>query len=157
MGKVYKDFIEYNGINLDLRTTLKNFNQINIDYNFRISDEKRDIESISKVWVDANIDYHEVINTPIGRSLNGQILTGYKLLVSGAIDIKIEYYSSGCVEVMNIVQGSFPFSSYITLPKDFDVMCIRLPYVYIEDIFCEVLNSRTIYNNVNMTLVADIG
>ncbi|MGL4803491.1 SPOCS domain-containing protein [Paraclostridium dentum] len=157
MSKVYKDFIEYNGINIDHRSTFKNFNQVNIDYNFRISDEKREIESINKVWVDAHIDYSEVIKTPIGKSLNGQISTGYKLLVSGDIDIKIEYYSAGSIEVMNIVQGNFPFSNYITLPRDFDIMSIVLPYVYIEDMFCEILNSRTIYNNASLILVADIG
>lgn len=157
MDKIYRNFVEYNGINIDTKTKFKNFNQINIDYNFKISDEKPDIQSISKVWIDANIDYHEVIKTPRGTSLNGQISTGHKLLVSGDVNLKIEYYSIGYIEVMHIVKGDFPFCNYITLPSDFNNSSMILPYVYIEDMFCEVLDKRTIYNNINLVLVCDIG
>lgn len=157
MSKIYRDFIEYNGINIDLNTSFKNFNQLNIDYNLRVSEEKPDIQHISKVWVDGHIDYHEIIKTPRGKSLTGQISTGHKLLVSGEINIKIEYFSNGSIDAMHTVNGNFPFCNYITLPVDFNGNSIILPYVYIEDIFCEVLNNRTIYNNLSLILVADLG
>ena len=157
MSKVYKDFVEYNGINISTETKFKNFNQINIDYNFKISSDKPDIKNLSKVWVDAKIDYHEVIKTAKGKSLNGQVSTGYKLLVSGDICLKIEYYSEGHVEVLHTVKGNFPFCNYITLPSNFNNSSMILPYVYIEDIFCEILDNRTIYNNVNLILVCDLG
>ena len=157
MNKVHRDFIEYNGINTDSNTTLKNFNQLHVNYNLRISDEKTDIQTINKVWVNSHIDYQEVIKTPIGKSLHGHISTGYKLLVTGEIDVKIEYYSGGYVEVLHTAQGSFPFCNYITLPLNFDTSSMIQPSSYIEDMFSEVLNNRTIYNSISLILSADLG
>lgn len=157
MKKIYRDFIEYNGINLDVESSFKNFTQLNIDYNLRISEDKPKIQSISKVWVDGKVDYHEVIKTPVGKSLHGQISTGFKLLVSGEINIKIEYFSDSLVDAMHTTEGKFPFCNYITLPKDFSLLSVILPYVYIEDVHCDILNPKTIYNNFSLILSVDLG
>ncbi|MGL4914220.1 MAG: SPOCS domain-containing protein [Romboutsia sp.] len=157
MKKIYRDFIEYNGINIDTDCNLKNFNQLNIDYNLRISQDKPVIQNISKVWIEGSIDYHETIKTPVGKSLHGQISTGFKLLVSGEINIKIEYFSDSIVDAMHTVEGKFPFCNYITLPANFSSLSVILPYVYIEDVHCDILNPRTIYNNVSLILSVDLG
>ncbi|MGL4911885.1 MAG: DUF3794 domain-containing protein [Romboutsia sp.] len=156
MQKVGRDLIEYNGINSGSITNLINFNQINLDYNFQISGEKPNIDSINKVWVDSYIEDTKVIETPIGISLEGQKATGYKLLISGDINIRVEYISGGNDLSVHTVQGTFPICNYVTLPEDYSFSSITFPYVCIEDIYCEVLNERTIYNNITIILVADV-
>lgn len=156
MQKVRRNLIEYNGINSSSLGDIKNFNQINLDYNFQVSNDKPNIGSINKVWIDTQIDHTQVIETPIGISIEGQRATGYKLLVSGDINIRIEYISDDIFSSVHTVQGKFPICNYITLPQNYSFSSIVFPYICIEDIYCEILNERTVYNNITIILVADV-
>lgn len=156
MGTIQRDLVSYNGISSCQYKDLANFRQLNTDYVFCIPDQKPDIEQIVKVWADACVIDSEVIKTPVGTSLEGQNLTGYKLLVCGEIKLKVEYVACERTQSLHTAHTVFPFCGYVVLPKDINPNSIIKASVAIEDIFSEQMDLRCIYNNVTMMIIADV-
>ncbi|MFR5265288.1 SPOCS domain-containing protein [Clostridium sp.] len=155
MNKVQRGLIEYNGINSCPKNVL-NFKQINIENIFSIPSVKPDMEQLVKVYATGEIIHHEIVETPVGKSLEGQILTGYKLLVSGDIIMKFEYVALEKTQPVHTAHNRFPFCGYIVLPENFNKYSITFPTITIEDIYSEKTDSRCIYNTITMMLSADI-
>lgn len=156
MAKVMRDLIEYNGINKCPYKNLPNFKQVNTDYIFCIPDQKPDIEQIVRVWADACVVDTMLVKTPVGTSLEGQNITGYKLLISGDVTLKIEYVACEATQSVHTAHTKFPFCGYVVLPEDININAIINASVSIEDIFSEQMDLRCIYNNITMMLIADI-
>lgn len=155
MNKIQRGLIEYNGINTCPKNVL-NFKQIIVENIFSIPSVKPDMEQLVKVYADPIIVHHEIVETPIGTSLEGQILTGYKLLISGDINIKFEYVALEETQSVHTAHNRFPFCGYIVLPKDFNKCSLVFPTVSIEDIYAEKTDLRCIYSTVTMMLSTDI-
>lgn len=156
MGIISRDLIEYNGISTCHYENLPNFKQVNIDYIFCIPNQKPDIEQLVRVWADACVIDTEVIKTPIGTSLEGQNMTGYKLLVCGDISLKIEYVACELTQSVHTAHVKFPFSGYTVLPGDINPHSLIKASVSIEDIFSEQIDLRCIYNNITMMIIVDV-
>lgn len=156
MGKVIRDLIEYNGISTCKYSNLKNFKQINVDYIFCIPEQKPDIEQIVRVWADGCVVNTHLVKTPIGTSLEGQNVTGYKLLISGDISLKVEYVACEPTQPVHTAHTKFPFCGYVVLPKDTNPNAVINAGVDIEDILSEQIDLRCIYNNITMMLIADV-
>lgn len=156
MKSIQRELISYNGISSCDYNDIPNFKQFNTDYVFCIPDVKPDIEQITKVWVDACVVDSEVIKTPVGTSLEGQNITGYKLLVCGDMNLKIEYVACEATQSVHTAHTTFPFCGYVVLPKDVNPNAIITATVEIEDIFSEQKDLRCVYNNITMMIIADI-
>lgn len=155
MAKVHRDLIEYNGIdrcpfNSDF------FKQINLDFIFCIPEQKPNIEQILKVWVKPCIVHQEIVKTPVGLSLEGQNVTGKKLMISGDMKIKIEYVACSSEQPVHTAHTVFPFCSYVVLPSDFNENAIITASALVEDVLSEQMDLRCIYNNITMMVIADI-
>lgn len=155
MAKVSRDLIEYNGID-KCPFSSNFFKQVNLDFIFCIPDQKPDIEQIVKVWVKPCIVHKEIIKTPIGVSIEGQNVTGKKLMVSGDMEIKVEYVACTRTQNVHSAHTVFPFCGYIVLPKDFNENAIVSVSAAVEDVLSEQMDLRCIYNNITMVLIADI-
>lgn len=156
MAKIIRDLIEYNGIASCAYKNVSTFKQMNTDYIFCIPDPKPDIEQIVRVWVDSCVTSTQLVKTPTGTSLEGQTVTGYKLLVTGDISLKIEYVACNSVQSVHTAHTKFPFSSYVVLPENTNPNAIIKGNVAIEDVFSEQMDCRCIYNNITMLVVADV-
>lgn len=156
MAKVTKDLVEYYGISTFKDETQKNFKQMNVDYTFCIPKEKPNIDQLLKVWAETTILSSILLKTPVGTSLEGQVVTGYKLLVTGEINIKIEYIACDYVGSVHTAHTTFPFSGYIVLPADTNPYSIPRVCVIVEDVFSENLDCRCVYNNITMALMSDV-
>lgn len=156
MGKIFRNLIEYSGINEYPYDNLKNFKQATIDNNFCIPSEKPDIEQLVKVSVKSDIVHKEIVKTPIGTSFEGQESTGFKLLISGDIDLRIEYSAKNISQSIHTVHTKFPFCDYVVLPKSFSPTAMVFPTISIEDIYSEKFDCRCIYNNISLLLVVDL-
>ena len=156
MGKIIRNLIEYNGINSCSYGSLKDFTQMNVDYQFCVPSQKPDIEQIVRVWAEGDIEHYEVVKTPIGISLEGEEATGFKLLIAGSINLKFEYVACDCTQSVHTAHTKFPFCGHVTLPKNFNTLSILFPNISIEDIFSEKIDSRCVYNNITLLLIADI-
>lgn len=156
MKRVLKELIEYNGIESSIYEKLINFKQFNIDNIFHLPEEKPDLEQIIKVWTNYEINEYTAIKTPIGMSCEGQILTGNKVFITGDLKIKVEYVSDKYCNSVHSSHFKMPFSSYVTLNASYNECSTLCPSIHIEDVYCEQLNSRSIYVNVTLMSVVDI-
>lgn len=156
MGINVRNLIEYHGIatcNLD---HINYFNQINSDFTFCVPMQKPDVEQIVKVWVTPCIVEKKIVRTPKGESLEGQKVTGYKCMISGDIVYKVEYVALECTQPLHTAHTRIPFCGYIVLPETFNPNSIVTINVAVEDIYSELVDTRCIYNNVTMMLIADL-
>jgi len=113
------------------------------------------ISQITKFWANPSIKNYEVIKTPKGTSLEGQNLSGYKLLVCCDLNLKFEYLDD---EENSISTGyhKTPFYIDVILPETFNIHSPVKVTLCIDDILAENLDSKSIYNNTSMVVVVDI-
>lgn len=155
MACVIRKLIEYNGIGQCNIHSLKSFKQVSKDYIFKKQECNPDIKQIMKVWVDVEIDEQKMVKTPKGESFEGQILTGYKLLVCGNIKTKIEYVGCSPYENIHTVYSIIPFSTSVTLKENINPYSFIKVSPCVEDIFVEKINDETVYGNINMLIIVD--
>lgn len=156
MKRIKRDLIEYHGISECYYKSLNNLKQLTQDHIFRLPSNTPTIDQIIKVWVEPNITESQLIKTSKGTSLEGQTLTGYSLLVCGDIDIKFQYLA--CEPFLGVHTASLkiPFCDYVILNEKINIYSTIRPSILIEDIFCEKIDSKCIYSNLTITLIADI-
>lgn len=155
MAPVMRDLIQYEGIE-GCNYTNGSFKQTNVDNTFCVPVVKPDIEQIVKVWGNAEIYKYRIIKTPVGESLEGQLLTGYKLIIMGQIKMKYEYVALEETQSVHTAHNVVPFCSYIVMPKKFNPSSLVFPTVLIEDIHSEQVGDRCVYSNITIMLNAEI-
>lgn len=156
MSSIDRGLIEYRGLDTCIKGNLKNFKQVNYENTFSIPCQKPDMEQIVRVDSKASIFKYEVIKTPIGVSLEGQEVTGHKLLVCGDINYKLQYVANEPTQSVHTFHQTVPFCGYIVLPKKFNAGAYINPSTLIEDISVQQIDSRCVYSNITMLLVANI-
>lgn len=129
-----------------------NFKQLSIDENLTIPSQKPDAEDILNTLVDVVIIETRVIKTLKGTSQEGQILTGYKLIIEGVLHQKVEYIADEPTQTVHVAEFSVPFSSFIILPENFVEGSIIEVTPYVEDVYVKLLNKRDIFKNVTLRL-----
>lgn len=132
------------------------FKQLNIDEIVKIPSQKPDIESVLNVLVDVVITETRVIKTIKGTSIGGQKLTGFKLIVQGKLNQKVEYVADKAEQSVHSAHFVAPFSSFIILPEDFEESTNVEVEAFIEDIFYKIVNRRTLFKNVTFRLLAKL-
>lgn len=151
MPSIYKNLVEYKGISTCDNNNYKHFKQYNNEYILDLPCDKPDILDVTVVEVRASILNEKIVQTLKGKSLEGQILTGHKLLVCGELIFKIHYTTCDLIQVFH---ESIPFGIYITLPETFNPKFSVNSSVFIEDILIKKQNKRSLYCNVTMLTVA---
>lgn len=154
MNSMVKNLIEYSGLADTLPENPTAFKQFSVQETLCLPDAKPDIEQIVKVVAQVVITSTKVIRTPVGESLEGQILTGYKLIVEGEIRQKIEYVADEPTQSVHAAHFNMPFSTFIVLPGTFSIGTPIIVTGYIEDIFAEMIDKRCIFKNVTLLLDA---
>lgn len=161
MASFIRNSIEYYGIDslnnrLCKLQDIKNFKQSNINLQLCLPKEKPNIGQILSVKIDKNISKTKLVKTPVGKSMEGQILTGYKLLVMGDIGFEINYVASGCNQSVHSFHGCVPFCEYVVMPEVFNVEETIVPEIYIEDIYINQKDCRCMYGSVTLMVVAEL-
>lgn len=133
------------------------FKQFNIYNNILLDDIKGCIESIETTMPKVDIYSVEVIDTKKGISLEGQYLSGKKLIVIGNIflDLVINYYNSrknNCGMRFMVNKICLPFSEFIIVPNSvYDYNEINIRYL-IEDVTTTNLYDKKIFVSVTMLI-----
>lgn len=153
MASIIKNMIEYAGL-VDNPQALwsKYFKQLNLQENQVLPPSKPSIRQIIRIVSDVEIKNKRIIITPKGHSIEGQILTGKKLIVDGLINEEIEYMADEPAQSVHIVHFKQHFSTSIIVPDTSVVQAISV-LGYIEDMFAEVIeDKRSIYISVSLLL-----
>lgn len=155
MSNFVRDLIQYVGISDDIPKNSNVFKQINAEEVFCLPDAKPDIEQIVRVSGELNIKSTKIIKTPKGVSLEGQSVTGWKLVIEGSVTLKIQYVADSEAQPVHAAHARIPFSSYVVLPKNFIAGTPVMAHGYIEDIYSKQMDKRCIFNNITILLTAD--
>lgn len=124
------------------------FKQLSREEFVKIPCQKPDAEQILNTLVDIVITDTKVINTIQGVSLEGQKLTGLKLIVEGILNQKVEYVADEPSQPVHAAHFRVPFSTFIVLPEGFDPATPIDVQGEVEDIFVELIDKRTIFKNI---------
>jgi hypothetical protein len=152
MATIVKGLIEYDGLTDCLPKYPLAFKEFTTEEEFEIPEAKPDIEQIVKVSARVNIIDTSVIKTPISMSLEGQKLSGWKLVVEGEILQKIEYVADEPTQKVHAVHNNKPFSSFIVLSPSYKAEDSVNVVPYIEDIFLMQRGKRKIYKSLTILL-----
>lgn len=155
MGNLIRDGILYNGIDEYIPENINSFTQMNVDKVICIDDDIADIADILKVNVSSNIKHSKIVKTAIGISLEGQKLTGYKLLSEGEFDIRVDCCADDLVSTIYTFRDKIFFNNSTTLPDDSSLSSRIYENVYIEDIYSQKLSQREILVNISFIFIAE--
>ena len=133
---------------------VKAFKQLQLQDIMKIPLQKPDVEQIVSVSAQVEITKTNIISTAFGRSCEGQVLTGKKLVVEGKLLQKVEYIADLVEQPIHAAHFCIPFSSYIVLGKEIDCYSEFKINIYIEDIYVKQLDKRRIFKNVLLMLCA---
>ena len=136
MAFVIKDLIEYEGIDsINITSNNNAFKQVSIESFSELPSYKANIVQVTRVSINTNIVDSYLIKTPIGKSIEGTVLTGYKLFISGGIKIKVQYLTDGECQLVNTFSYELAYSGAIVLPKGTSEKSYIAPGLLVEDIF----------------------
>lgn len=133
-----------------------NFKQLSVDEDLTIPCQKPDAEDILDAVVNVEIVQTRLIKTMIGTSAEGQILTGYKLIIEGVLHQKVEYVANEPTQTVHAAEFNTPFSSFIILPQNFTEDTLIKVDAYVEDVYIKLIDKRHIFKNVTLRIEADI-
>jgi hypothetical protein len=143
------------------------FTEISIPEVVTIPCQKPDIEQLISVMVDAKVISTRVVNTPESISREGQVLTGRKLIFEIKLKQKITYVADEPTQSVHAAHFEKVISSvFVIVPKTITISgkdvtietllkqnkIVVTPYI--EDIFGELKDKRTIFKNI--TLLVDV-
>lgn len=151
-GETKSDEDSTNVINL----AISNFKQFSIEEYACIPPQKPNIEDINSINGDIEIIRYHPIQTISSTSIEGQINSGYKLVVHGVLKLILAYTACDDCQSVHSAHYSIPFSTFITLPSDFDVSAKVEVYPDVEHIYYKNIDCRTIFINTTALLNAKI-
>lgn len=130
------------------------FKQLSREEYVKIPCQKPDAEEILNVLVDIDIINTKVIKTPSIKSLEGQNLTGFKLIIEGILNQKVEYIADDKEQSVHAAHFKVPFSTFIVLPETFQEGTVVEVDSKIEDIYFNLVDKRTVFKNITFILIA---
>lgn len=133
------------------------FTEISIPELVKIPDEKPDIENLLSIMVDTKILSLKIINTPTGISYEGQKLTGKKLSIELLLKQKIKYIADEPAQSVHAAHFEHIVKSILVIIPDklgctsIENLLLKKKLIvtpYIEDIYGELIDKRTIFKNI---------
>ncbi|MGL4450223.1 MAG: hypothetical protein ACRCTZ_03395 [Sarcina sp.] len=139
---INNNLIEYVGLSKNLPNSFKIFKKSSESFNIKIPITKLPIKYINKIVVNISILETKLINTGIGKSLEGLFLTGKKLLCYGYINYKIYYISIHENQNIQIFNAKQQFVKSVIVPNNLEKNSILPTSIFIDDITCILLNEN---------------
>ncbi|EJO5349533.1 DUF11 domain-containing protein, partial [Clostridium botulinum] len=144
--------VESNSSIIDIGPT--SFKQLSREEYFKIPCEKPDAEEILNTLVDVEVTDTNVIKTPMITSLEGQNLTGFKLIVEGVLNQKVEYIACDQQQSVHAAHFRVPFSTFIILPENYVEGTNVEVEATVEDIYSKLVDKRTIFKSITFMILA---
>lgn len=163
MTLAVKNLVEGIGIATSFPTDPKYFTQISIPETLVIPEPKPDMEQLLSVMVDPVIESVKLIDTPVALSNEGQYLSGCKLVIELRLREKIKYVADEPTQTVHAAHYENVLKSiFIIVPCEVEGVPIRrllernrlIVTPYIEDIYAEMTDKRTIFKNITIFIDA---
>ncbi|MGL4990547.1 MAG: hypothetical protein ACRC57_05160 [Sarcina sp.] len=142
--------------NQNMPEEVKYFKEEIINEILVIPSQKPDMERFLKALVDITVEDKKLIKTEKGLSNEGQILTGYKLIIKLRIKEKITYVADECTQSVHAAHFETIKNLFIIMPEKIDDedVCKLLKRgklsvtPYVECVESRMLDERTIHKCV---------
>ncbi|MCX7951756.1 MAG: hypothetical protein N2594_07380 [Clostridiales bacterium] len=163
MASTVKNLVEGIGIATTFPKDPKYFTQLSIPETITIPSPKPDMEQLLSVTVDAVIESIKLIDTPIALSNEGQYLSGCKLVIEIKLREKIKYVADEPTQTVHAAHFENVLKSlFVIVPCEINGQSTKnllsknkvVVTPYIEDIYAEMIDKRTIFKNI--TLFIDV-
>ncbi|MGL6105709.1 hypothetical protein [Romboutsia sp.] len=145
----------YSGISDYIPCDINSFTQQNKNTIITIHEDLPDIDEIIKVGVTSNIKDNKIVKTGIGKSLEGEILTGYKLLTEGEFIVRIDFCADNERGSIYTFKNFLFFNNSTTLDENINLNSKVMSSIYIEDVYAQKINQREILANISFILTAE--
>lgn len=155
MKNIIREKTIYSGITDYIPEDIESFTQMNINKILNLEDYLPDIDEILKVSVFSTVKDSKIVKTAIGTSLEGQHLTGYKLLTEGEFSVQVNYSSDDESNGIYIHTDILYFSNATTLNAEINQDFRTISNVYIEDIYADKISSREVLLNISFIFTAE--
>ena len=153
---IVRGLVEYHGISDNIPMDLRSFKTLALDNIIEIKESAPDIEDILKVRVKGEIDNSRILKTAVGNSLDGQELTGWKLVMYGRLKVQVDYSSKSQGPAVYVSNFFLNFSSFITLSNKTSISSRIYPNVFIEDIHVKNLDAKKLFTTATIIITADV-
>lgn len=148
--------IQYEGLSRYIPDNVKSFSSLNVDDTFNLQEFFSSIEDIIKVDIKSKIINNRVVKTPKGKSMDGKILTGWKLLSECCFDLRIDYTIQQLGSSICTTKHRIPFTCGVFLDEHFTLNSRYIPSIFVEDVYCELINDKSILFNINFIFTSEI-
>lgn len=155
MKSIIRDKTIYSGITDYIPEDIESFTQMNINKVLTIDEVLPNIDEILKVSVSTNVKDSKIVKTAIGTSLEGQHLTGYKLLTEGIFSVQVNFSSDDESNAIYIYIDNLYFNNATTLNSEINQDFRTIANVYIEDIYADKISSREVLINISFIFTAE--
>lgn len=161
MGNVVRESVEGIGVSKlpESLGTQSLFTEVAIPEIVTLPEVKPDMEQLLSVMVDAKVVSLRIIDTPEGISNEGQILTGKKLSIELLLKQKVKYIADEPTQSVHAAHFEHVVNSlWVIVPKQIGCKKIEdllrdgklIVTPYIEDIYGEQMDKRTIFKNITV-------
>ncbi|MGL5086493.1 MAG: hypothetical protein ACRC68_12370 [Clostridium sp.] len=144
MENIYNNLIEYSGISDYIPKDINCFKEFTINSTINVFDNDLKVKEIIKVNITPNIKSTRAIITPVGKSLEGQVLTGKKYIIEGELNIRVDFLSETGRNKIHCLYHVEYFSSSMILHKDIINRISLIPSIFIEDIHGQLVEDSEI-------------
>lgn len=155
--------IKTNGVSPELPQNPVYFTEISIADIMKIPPQKPDMEQAVSVTVEARVTSKRIVDTECAKSIEGQLLTGKKLVMELKLIQKVIYIADKPTQPAHAFHDEETRRSvFIIVPKFVNGIEVErllktnklIVTPYIEDIYAEQMDNRTIFKNI--TLLIDV-
>ncbi|MGL4912858.1 MAG: hypothetical protein ACRC3Y_10575 [Romboutsia sp.] len=155
IANIVRNRVLYSGIDEYIPDNINSFTQMNIDRVLTIPCHMPDIDELLKVGVDFNIRDKKIVKTAIGTSLEGQNLTGYKLLTEGEFIVRLDFCADDANASIYTFRDNLFFNNSTTLDEDTNLNGRFSENIYIEDIYAQRVGPKEVLINISFIFTAE--
>ncbi|WP_373601501.1 SPOCS domain-containing protein, partial [Paraclostridium bifermentans] len=141
---------------VEIEVNISIFKQITLDKYCQIPYQKPQIEEIDYTNIDVKVINSYVITTPKIVANEGQILSGFKLIIHGLLKVIVEYTADIDDQAIHSTHYDIPFSSFIILPPDYKMGAKVEVSAVIESADTISVGPKEVFINAAILLVANI-
>ncbi|MGL4738960.1 MAG: DUF11 domain-containing protein [Cellulosilyticaceae bacterium] len=100
-----------------VRVNLKAFKQISLNTRIYVPVKETLIQEPKEVIAYVKVAHTKAIETEVGISNEGQVLSGHKLIIQGYLEVGVQYVPVGKCEKRELLCQAKPFTAFLVLPS----------------------------------------
>ncbi|MGL5149382.1 MAG: hypothetical protein ACRC7N_02265 [Clostridium sp.] len=135
-----------------LEGEIATFKNITIDHDILLCEDDVWVQEITDVIVVPKITKSYVVKTIKNTSFGNENLTGYKLIIRGVLEEKVEYIAGTEQESIHMIIHEERFSTSIILPEQHEINENVNINSLVHDVFSKVIDENKIQISVNLTV-----